>query len=138
MYQETMSPPMVAPLGKIRHPLAPLGLSIITLGIYMFVWLYKILEEMRRHSNLSTITSGALGVGLMFVPIFNVFWTIYLWFRVPMCINMMKSACNSADKSELSPAIGLFQLIPLVGGIIWAAMIQDALNNHWRSHGAQV
>jgi Domain of unknown function (DUF4234) len=32
--------------GKLRHPLGILGLMIITLGIYHFVWYYKINKEM--------------------------------------------------------------------------------------------
>jgi hypothetical protein len=33
-------------VGKLRHPLGILGLMIITLGIYHFVWYYKINKEM--------------------------------------------------------------------------------------------
>ncbi len=32
--------------GKIRNPLAVIGLSIITFGIYYFVWYYKVNKEM--------------------------------------------------------------------------------------------
>ena len=32
--------------GKIRNPLGVIGLSIITLGIYYFVWYYKVNKEM--------------------------------------------------------------------------------------------
>jgi uncharacterized protein YqhQ len=132
MNQETT----IRPTGKIRNPLAPFGLGIITLGIYNLVWLYKILEEMRRHSGDSNITSGGAAVGLLFVPLFDIFWGIYLWFRVPTCVNMMKTACKS-EEVKLNSAIGFFMLIPLVGYIIWSMMIQSALNDHWKSHGQQ-
>jgi len=126
----------VKPLGKIRNPLAPLGLSIITLGVYIFVWLYKILEEMRHHSGDYKITSGGIAVGFLFIPLFGFFWLIYLWFRIPTCVNMMKSACGS-EKIELNPIMGLLNLIPFVGWVIWTVMIQSSLNDHWKSHEAK-
>jgi hypothetical protein len=51
---------------KIRHPLAPLGLGIITFGIYTLVWYYLINDEMRRQGedvspgvSLLAVTLGA-------------------------------------------------------------------------------
>ena len=32
---------------KIRHPLAAFGLVFLTLGIYYFVWYYKVNRELR-------------------------------------------------------------------------------------------
>ncbi|MCX6639037.1 MAG: DUF4234 domain-containing protein [bacterium] len=122
------------PTGRIRSPLAPFGLGLITLGIYNLVWTYKILEEMRNHALKAEITSGGKAVGLLFVPLFNFFWAIYLWFRIPTCVNTMKSACNT-ESDRMNSAIGLVMIIPLIGYIIWSSMIQSSLNNHWRSHG---
>jgi hypothetical protein len=36
---------------KKRNPLGVLGLSFLTLGVYFFVWYYKINEELRRAEN---------------------------------------------------------------------------------------
>ena len=33
-------------VGKIRNPLGVVGLTIVTLGVYFFVWYYKINKEM--------------------------------------------------------------------------------------------
>ena len=33
-------------LGKLRNPLAVIGLTIITLGIYGIVWYYKVNKEL--------------------------------------------------------------------------------------------
>jgi hypothetical protein len=38
------------PLGKERSPLAVIFFSIITLGIYYLVWVYKSQEEIKEHS----------------------------------------------------------------------------------------
>jgi len=123
--------------GRIRSPLAPFGLGLITLGIYNLVWLYKIQEEMRTHALKAEITSGGKAVGLLFVPIFNIFWGIYLWFRVPSCVNIMKSSCNT-ESDRMNAAIGLVMIIPFIGYIIWSAMIQSSLNSHWKSHGKTI
>ena len=37
--------------GKVRNVLAPVGLSIITLGIYGLYWQYATFQEMKDHSN---------------------------------------------------------------------------------------
>lgn len=123
--------------GRIRHPLAPFGLGLITLGVYSLVWMYKILEEMRRHANNYSITSGGAAVGFLFLPVFNIFWAIYLWFRIPTCVNRMKGDCNT-ENGRLNAAIGLVNLIPIIGYIIWSALIQSSLNDHWRAHGQRV
>jgi len=39
-----------------RNPLAVLGLSVITLGVYFFVWYYKINDELRRSENDESIS----------------------------------------------------------------------------------
>ncbi len=63
---------------KERHPFAPLGLSILTLGIYYFVWWYKINDEMRR---LGENNSPGLAVlafipgGILIIPPFVTLWT---------------------------------------------------------------
>jgi hypothetical protein len=36
---------------KKRNPLGVLGLSFLTLGVYFFVWYYKINDELRRAEN---------------------------------------------------------------------------------------
>ncbi len=132
-----MSHEQSRPLGRVRSPLAPFGLGLITFGIYGLVWIYKILEEMRTHANRADMTSGGLAVVLLFVPLFNFFWAIYLWFRIPACVNIMKEACGH-EQARLSGAIGLVNLVPLIGYIIWTASIQSSLNNHWRAHGSNV
>lgn len=63
---------------KERHPFAPLGLSIITLGIYYFVWWYKINDEMRRlgENNSPGLAVLALIPGsVLVIPPFVTLWT---------------------------------------------------------------
>jgi hypothetical protein len=63
---------------KVRHPLAPLGLCIITLGIYPLVWYFKINAELRSQGEdvspgvaLLAVTLGAILIIPPFVSIYN-------------------------------------------------------------------
>lgn len=66
-------------VGKIRNPLGVVGLSFITLGIYFFVWYYKVNKELaemgkaRNTEDLGTSPSTSLiavlfGWILIFIP----------------------------------------------------------------------
>jgi drug/metabolite transporter (DMT)-like permease len=63
---------------RIRHPFAPLGLSIITLGIYGVVWYYKINREARDLGeqvdpwiSVLAVTLGAFLIVPPFVSVYN-------------------------------------------------------------------
>jgi Kef-type K+ transport system membrane component KefB len=63
---------------KVRHPLAPLGLGIITLGVYPLVWYFKINSELRSQGEdvspgvaLLAITLGAFLIVPPFVSMYN-------------------------------------------------------------------
>lgn len=63
---------------KARHPLAPLGLSLITFGIYGIYWYYTVNREMRDLGEenspgvaLLAITLGAIVVIPPFVSLYN-------------------------------------------------------------------
>lgn len=45
-------PAMPGPLGTPRGIGACIGLAIVTLGIYTFVWTWKTHEEIKRHSGI--------------------------------------------------------------------------------------
>ncbi len=72
-------------LGKIRHPLGIVGLSLITLGVYWWVWYYKVNKEMAAigrargtdecgtspGTSLLAVTLGALVIVPAFVSIYK-------------------------------------------------------------------
>src|SRR5436305_14839348 len=75
-------------VGKVRHPLGVVGLSIITLGIYAIFWYYftqKELAEMGRARNTEELgTSPAtsmmavtVGEVLLVTPILATDYTVY-------------------------------------------------------------
>jgi hypothetical protein len=66
-------------VGKIRNPLGVVGLTIITLGVYFFIWYYKVNKEMaemgraRNTEELGTSPATSLmavlfGWILLFIP----------------------------------------------------------------------
>jgi hypothetical protein len=115
-----------APLGKPRRVLVIVLLSIITLGIYGLVWVFKTFEEMKQYSG-----KGVGGwVGLLL--------DLVIGFVVPFLMSSEVGKLYSADGKEnpVSGLTGCWVLLPLVGGLVWLCKTQWALNRYWESKGA--
>jgi len=120
-------------LGKIRFVLTPWLLNFITFGIYGLVWLYKIHDEMLNHTGDQSISPGK-AIGFLFIPIFNIFWVFYILFHVPGLIKNMDMNDDVPMGSQTNAGmIGIIGLVPVVN-LLWAPLIQNALNRHWRRH----
>lgn len=120
-------------LGVERMIFTPLLLGILTLGIYELVWLYKIHNEMLNHTGDVNIKPG-MAIGLLFIPVVNLFWAIYLVFHVPGLIKQMELQDNIPMEEQTNAGmIGVIGIIPFLGTLLWAALVQNALNRHWRS-----
>ena len=50
-------------VGKIRNPLGVVGLTIVTLGIYFFVWYYKVNKEMAEMGRARGTDEDSAGPG---------------------------------------------------------------------------
>jgi amino acid transporter len=116
----------MGPLGETRS----VGLSIlwfiITIGIYGIYWSYKTLEEMKRH------TSQGIG-GVLGVVIYLVIGPV-LWFVVPSEVGQMYD--RDGREAPVRGITGLWQLLPIVGAIVWFVKVQGGLNRYWESKGA--
>jgi len=120
-------------LGKVRFVFTPILLGLITFGIYTLVWLYKIHNEMFNYTGDKSINPGK-AIGLLFIPVFNIFWGIYLMFYVPGLIKNMELDDNIAISEQTNAGlIGVIGVIPLVN-ILWPPLVQNALNRHWRRY----
>lgn len=113
-----------------RHPLGVLGLSIITIGIYFFVWYYKINDEVRRFENDQTISPTRSLMAMIFG------WLII----VPPFIAMYNTAKHvqdverrSAIQPELEPALTI--VILLLVSIANGLYVQEHLNRIWDRAG---
>jgi Domain of unknown function (DUF4234) len=105
----TPPPPAAAsgwgPKGKVREPVAVIVFSIITLGIYFLVWSYKVFKENKDFSGAGV---GG-GIGLLLAEI----GTIYE---------------RTGREKPVSGVTGFWNLIPLIGWIIWIVKVQGAMN----------
>jgi mannose/fructose/N-acetylgalactosamine-specific phosphotransferase system component IIC len=109
-----------------RNPLGVLGLSLITLGVYFFVWYYKINVEIQREGNDQTMS-----------PVRSLMAMIFGWLIiVPPFIAMYNTAKHVQAmetrhdiQQTLEPAftIALLVLFSLGNGVY----IQEHLNRGW-------
>jgi len=121
----TASAPSWGPPGKIRSPAAVIIFSIITFGIYFLVWTYKVFQELKDHSGD--------GVGGLVGLLIGFFVGFVNWFLLPAEIGAMYR--KAGETPPVSGMTGFWNLIPLVGVIIWIVKVQGALNRRWESQG---
>jgi hypothetical protein len=114
------------PRGKVRSPAAVIVFSIITLGIYHLYWTYQVYRELKEH------TSEGIGpvIGLVIAILINV----VNWFVLPSEIGNMYA--RAGQPKLVSSATGFWNLIPLIGFIIWTVKVQGALNRAWEGQVA--
>jgi hypothetical protein len=120
------APAPPGPVGTHRGIWACIGLTIITLGIYTYIWVWKTQEEIKRRSGNGV--GGWLGL-VIYVVISPV--TLFL---VPAEIKQMY--LREDDAPPVSAWVGLWNLIPLVGTVIWFVKVQGALNRFWDARSA--
>ena len=114
------------PIGRTRSVGITILLSIVTFGIWTYIWTYWNGEELRNHNR-----TGAGGVVHLIVVII-----IY-----PVTMFMLANEVETMyrDRGEMPPIStlwGLWFLLPLIGNIIWYVRIQNALNEFWMARGA--
>lgn len=118
----------MGPVGKIRNPWAVIVFSIITLGIYTLYWTYQVFRELKEHTGQ--------GVGPVVGLVIEILINVVNLFLLPSEIGNMYAAEGPATEKPVSGVTGFWNLIPLVGTIIWFIKVQGALNRHWEAHGA--
>lgn len=109
-----------------RDPLGVIGLTFITLGIYGFVWYYKVNDEARRFLKDESIRPGIalLAVLLGWIAIVPPFISAY--HTGERVVRMERRAGIS---NELSPAI--FLILFIVVSFFGGAYVQEHLNRLW-------
>jgi Domain of unknown function (DUF4234) len=119
-------------IAKIRHPLGVIGLTLITLGIYGFVWYYKINKEMNtlggtydddylENSPGTALLAVTLGI-LIIVPPFVSYW------RTNKRIE--RSQERVLGSNNFSPVLSF--VLTLIGlGFVSHYLMQSNLNQVW-------
>ena len=115
-----------APVGKPRRVLVIILLSIVTIGIYGLVWIYKTFEEMKQYSGKGV--GGWIGVLLDLV--------IGVVVPFEMSSEVGKLYNGDGKENPVSGWTGCWILLPIAGGIVWLCKTQWALNRFWEGKGA--
>lgn len=111
-----------------RNPWAPLGLGLVTFGIYMYVWWYKINRELRdyRHGDNEPVMSlmAILFGWIIIVPPFVSVW------------NTAKRIGEAQEKAfgtlpRIIPAVALLLAIIPIVGLFFGYYLQSQLNEVW-------
>jgi hypothetical protein len=105
-------------------------MSIITIGFYQYWWSYKVHAEMQRH------THQGLGGGVALI--LTIFVGIVMPYLTASEVGGMYQ--RRGEQRPVSATTGLWffpGIFILVGPLVWFVKTNGALNNYWRSLGAQ-
>ena len=109
-------------------------LSIVTLGVWTYLWVYRTSEDLKRYNGDGLGGVVALVLHLLAIPSSGI-TSIVLMFTIPNEIKNMYQ--RRGRQSPVSAVWGLWFLLPIVGLFIWYFKVQSALNQFWLSEGAQ-
>ena len=118
---------------KARHPLAPLALSFITLGIYGIYWWYTINREMvdlgraTGDSGLGdnpvlSVLAATIG-SLIIVPPFVTLWTT--------CKRIERAQNKVLGTNNFSPVLAFVLSLLIITSFITPILMQSNLNQVW-------
>jgi hypothetical protein len=112
--------------GQVRSPVAVIIFSIITLGIYTLYWYYMVFDDLKNRTGQ--------GVGGLVGLLLGLCLSIVNWFLLPAEIGNMYA--QEGLEKPVTGLTGFWNLIPLVGAIIWVVKVQNAMNRRWEASGA--
>jgi hypothetical protein len=110
---------------KVRDPVVVVVLTFVTLGIYHLYWIYQVYRELKE--------TQREGIGPVLGLVLAILLGIVNWFVLPSEIGNMYER-QGRDK-PVRGVTGFWNLIPLVGWIIWLVKVQNALNRQWEEIG---
>ena len=105
---------------KVREPALVVIFSIITLGIYYLYWTYQVFRELKEHTGqgIGPIIGLVLGISHRDRELGVL--------RAAVEIGNMYAAAGR--EKPVSGVTGFWNLIPLVGWIIWVVKVQNPWN----------
>ncbi len=119
------------PLGRQRPTGTAILLFIVTLGIYGYVWVFQVHEEMKRHTN------DGIGGGLALLLWFFT-GQLAMGFLTPQEVGRLYE--RRGQRPPVTALTGLWATLGIllcgVGPIVWFVQTNNALNDYWASLGA--
>jgi len=113
------------PLGKRRSTGLVILLSLVTCGIWIFVWAYQNGDELNRWSGKGLGGGLHLVITILASPV-----TMFL-----LASEVEQLYRDDRQEPPITAIWGLWFLLPLIGNIIWYVRIQQAINAYWTAHG---
>ncbi|GAB3781969.1 DUF4234 domain-containing protein [Nocardioides ungokensis] len=130
-YAAAGAPAVAAPVGEVRATGTCILLTVVTLGFYTWYWYYKTHEEMKQHTGTGIGGPVALILAILVgvvMPFFSSHEVGGLYER-------------RGEARPVSAVTGLWALLLgwffFVGLIVWFVKTNGALNDYWRSVGAE-
>ncbi len=114
------------PPGTVRNPAFVIIITIITIGIYGLYWQYQVFKDLKQHTGDGIGGPIALVIAIL-IGIVNAF-------LLPSEIGNMYE--KAGMEKPVRGVTGFWNLIPLIGFIIWVVKCQGAMNRRWESLGA--
>ncbi len=123
--------PATMPIGTIRSTGTCILLTIVTLGFYTWYWYYKTHDEMKLHTGT--------GLGGPVALILAIFVGFVMPFLTPHEVGGMYERRGQAKPVSATTGLWFILLgwLLLIGAIVWFVKTNNALNDYWRSVGAQ-
>lgn len=99
--------------------------SIITCGIYSFVWFYSLTEDVNELSGDRTATSGGMAIlfSIITCGIYNFFWM----YRQGKMLDSIENKDNTSSGSTMGIVYLVLSFVGL--GIVSYALMQDRIND---------
>lgn len=116
----------LGPVGSPRSTGLTIVLTIVTLGLWAWVWSYQNGRELKEHAR-----TGLGGAAYLVITIFLSPLTMFL-----MASEVEQLYRREGKEPPITTIWGLWFLLPLIGNVIWYVRIQRSLNDYWTSHGA--
>lgn len=99
--------------------------SVVTCGIWTFVWAYQNGEELKRFRG-----TGIGGLGMLLITILVSPVTMFL-----LASEVEQAYRDEGREPPITTLWGLWFLLPLIGNLVWYVRIQGAINDYWTLHG---
>lgn len=111
---------------KKRHPLGVWGLSLLTVGVYFFVWYYKVNKELKRAENDETMSPTRSLMAMIFG------WAIIVppfiaMYNTAKHVQSLETRRGSGQTVEPILALALMVAVAFANG----AYVQEHLNRAW-------
>jgi hypothetical protein len=116
------------PCGERRDIVLTLILMIVTCGIYGLVLLYRMGDEINRHSGRNELNPG---LDLLLTLLTCGFWGWYVMYRYPKALQDLITEEGGPTTDLVLPCL-LFAIFGM--GIVSLLILQGELNKHWELH----